>query len=1139
MTNTYLFNWCVALIFAVSASAATFAAPIEAQQSQQTSETCTGTVRDEEGNPLPGATIRVEGTGNGCATNIDGHFSLADVAKGAKISVSFIGYETQTIVWNGQPLTISLVPIQNVLDDIVVIGYGVKQKRANVTNSVAKVSSEALTVGANANPAQALVGAVSGVRVNVTTGDPGATPSITVRGGSNFDGGSNEPLIVVDGQIRSSLSDINPNDIESMQILKDAGATALYGARAGNGVVLITTKQGKAGQSRVTLSMKVGINSYKDQGYDICSSEDFFYYYRTGKYNSQWALPGGGYANQFTDLFTNTNSPAGPGPATYSPWQNYNVVQRNADTEWLMNYGWKAIKDPVGESEFLYKDTDIWNEIRNKRPLTQEYNITFQGGNDRGSYYASLGYYDADGAVKSTYYKRYNFAFTGGYKLNEWLEANSVFNFTRANWLTHNPEINTAYISNRGRFWKNVNFEGLEREVDENGNETVSRIPMKGNNGPVNVNVNKGRFERDNESEKFQMTQSLTAKILEGLTLKGTMSWYYNETYNTSFNRNYAVNNAGAYYQFHNELSGSNNSQHRTSAKFERYFDQTYNLVANFSRTFAEKHSVNVMAGTEFYHRRYRGFDASGYGAPTQDFPNLGLTQNTKDVLSRAMNSNELKEALISYFGRIEYNYMERYLLAATFREDGYSRLIDNRWGFFPGISAGWVFTNENFFKNFGLDWLNYGKIRSSYGMNAVINDKKLGYYTLRGAYSSFQYDGNIGYRISALPNPKLKWERVRTFEVGLDLGFLQNRFNLGLTYYNRLTLDKFAQLDLPRTTGFSSVDNNNGSYRNQGIEIDIDAHILRTKDFTWTLGANFTYNYNNVVKLPYNKLPNNRQDGVEVYTGNGDETYYIGGYQEGQNPYQQVGFGVVKLLRSQADVDALGDYIDIAGSYGKGVYATEAGRQRLVAMGYNRNNLVQLTPGEFAYEDRNGDNMIDSKDQKVIGHSDVRWSGGLNTTFNWKGLQLYARLDMGFGFQVYESNMSFWLAEGQGAMAFPKEVRDTWTPDNPNAKYPRITWANQYGADSYVRTNSFFCQDGNYVAFRELSLSYQLPEAICKKLACQGLSISVTGQNLGYLKKCTIPLPDNTTYWTGGTAGNGGTYNLPRTVLFGLNVSF
>ncbi len=804
MTNTYLFNWCVALIFAVSASAATFAAPIEAQQSQQTSETCTGTVRDEEGNPLPGATIRVEGTGNGCATNIDGHFSLADVAKGAKISVSFIGYETQTIVWNGQPLTISLVPIQNVLDDIVVIGYGVKQKRANVTNSVAKVSSEALTVGANANPAQALVGAVSGVRVNVTTGDPGATPSITVRGGSNFDGGSNEPLIVVDGQIRSSLSDINPNDIESMQILKDAGATALYGARAGNGVVLITTKQGKAGQSRVTLSMKVGINSYKDQGYDICSSEDFFYYYRTGKYNSQWALPGGGYANQFTDLFTNTNSPAGPGPATYSPWQNYNVVQRNADTEWLMNYGWKAIKDPVGESEFLYKDTDIWNEIRNKRPLTQEYNITFQGGNDRGSYYASLGYYDADGAVKSTYYKRYNFAFTGGYKLNEWLEANSVFNFTRANWLTHNPEINTAYISNRGRFWKNVNFEGLEREVDENGNETVSRIPMKGNNGPVNVNVNKGRFERDNESEKFQMTQSLTAKILEGLTLKGTMSWYYNETYNTSFNRNYAVNNAGAYYQFHNELSGSNNSQHRTSAKFERYFDQTYNLVANFSRTFAEKHSVNVMAGTEFYHRRYRGFDASGYGAPTQDFPNLGLTQNTKDVLSRAMNSNELKEALISYFGRIEYNYMERYLLAATFREDGYSRLIDNRWGFFPGISAGWVFTNENFFKNFGLDWLNYGKIRSSYGMNAVINDKKLGYYTLRGAYSSFQYDGNIGYRISALPNPKLKWERVRTFEVGLDLGFLQNRFNLGLTYYNRLTLDKFAQLDLRRTTGFS-----------------------------------------------------------------------------------------------------------------------------------------------------------------------------------------------------------------------------------------------------------------------------------------------------------------------------------------------
>ncbi|MDE5837634.1 MAG: TonB-dependent receptor, partial [Paramuribaculum sp.] len=457
-----------------------------------------------------------------------------------------------------------------------------------------------------------------------------------------------------------------------------------------------------------------------------------------------------------------------------------------------------------------------------------------------------------------------------------------------------------------------------------------------------------------------------------------------------------------------------------------------------------------------------------------------------------------------------------------------------------PGVSAGWVMSNENFWKeNSKLAFINYAKLRGSFGMNATINSSRLGYYTLRGSYTSWMYDGNTGYRMGSLPNPNLKWERTRTAEVGLTLGFLQNRFNLDLTYYNRLTMDKYAAKSLPQTTGFSSITDNNGSYQNQGIEIDVNATLLRTRDFQWTLGANITYNSNKIVKLPYSGLENNRviNTGVEVYTGNGNETHYIAGYQEGQNPFQQVGHIVSHMVRNQADIDALGDYIDVYN--GQKVYATEAGRQRLIGMGVDPSNMIRLMPGSFVYKDINGDNMIDNKDRGIIGHSDVKWSGGFNTTLSWKGLSLYARFDMGFDFQVYDSNLSFWLAEGQGAMAFPKQVRDTWTPSNPGAKYPRLVWADQYGSDSYVRTNSFFAQNGNYLACRELSLSYQLPDAICKKFRSQGLTLSVTGQNLGYIKSCTIPLPDNTTYWTGGTAGNGGTYNIPRTVIFGLNVSF
>ncbi|MDE5687562.1 MAG: SusC/RagA family TonB-linked outer membrane protein [Paramuribaculum sp.] len=1154
MTNNNIKNWCLVLALA-SAPAMAFATSAESQApvaAAQQAGDCTGVVTDADGEPLIGASVKVEGKTIGGSTDIDGKFSIKGVANGAKVTVSYIGCKPVTVTWNGQPLSIVLQEDSNVLDEVVVMGYGIEQKRANVTNSISKVSEKTLTIGTAANPAQQLAGAVAGVRVRVTSGDPSATPSITVRGGSNFDGGSNQPLFVVDGNIRDGLNDINPNDIADMQILKDAGATALYGARAGNGVVLITTKSGQAGKGKVTLNMKVGLNYYGDSGYEITDAETYLNYYRRGIHNSEWALPAGQYSNQYSGIISNNNnnSPGIPA-ANYTPWSNYNFVQYNDNNKWLQDFGWSLYNDALSDNQMLYKDTDIKKAVLNSMALTQDYNLSFSGGNDRGKYYASLGYFDADGAQKGTFYKRYNFAFTGEYKIADWLTANSVFNYIRSNWLNNNPEMDSGYLFNRGRFWTNVNFEGLVRKTDENGNYitdengkyVVDRIPMKGNNGPVNINVNKGNFERDYQSDKFSMTQSLTAKIIDGLTLKGTMSWYYNEQVSESFNRNYISNNAGAYNDYYGlgtmPGNGVNNS-HATSASFLRYFDQTYNLVANFNRTFAEKHYVMAMVGTEFYKRKYFTFSASGSGAPTEFFPNLEYTKNDEDSQTRNMSSQHLNEAIMSYFGRVQYTYDGRYDIAATFRNDGYSRLRNNRWGFFPGVSAGWTFSNEKFWKETpSLSFINFAKIRGSFGMNGTVNTNIIGYYSLGGSYSAYQYNGQLGYRISGLPNPNLKWERVRTGEVALDLGFLQNRINFSATYYNRLTMDKYANLSLPPTTGFSSIINNNGKYRNQGVEFDLSTTILRTRDFSWTLGANMTYNSNTIVELPDNGLPNNRQNGTQVYTGKGDEMHYVGGYQEGQNPYQRVMKRVVGMVRTQADIDALGDYIDIATNQNTGVYANEAGRQKLIAMGYSRGKLIQLQPGSFIFKDINGDNVIDIHDQEVVGHSDVSWSGGFNTTLSWKGLSLYASFDMGFGFKVYDSNMSFWLAEGQGAMSFPKQVTNTWSPDKPSAKYPRVVWADQYGCDSYVSTNSFFCQDGNYLACRELSLSYQLPESICRKFKSQGLTLSVTGQNLGYIKSCTIPLPDNTTYWTGGTAGNGGTYNIPRSVIFGLNVSF
>ena len=1135
MNNNNIKNWCLVLALALSAPVTSNAASVESQTQAETiqqANDCTGVVRDADGESLLGASVRVNGTTIGVSTNIDGEFTIKGVKLGSKLTISYIGCKPVTVTWNGQPIEVTLAEDKNILDEVVVMGYGIEQKRANVTNSIAKVSEKTLTVGTNANPAQALAGAVSGVKVAVTTGNPSSTPKITVRGGTNFDGGSNQPLVVVDGNIRDGLNDINPNDIASMEILKDAGATALYGARAGNGVILITTKSGSAGKGKITFSGKVGLGYY-DNGYESVSDEDFLYILRTTAQNTHWVIAGGTYQNNFPGMmFTNANNPGSLGRTKWENTMNYNILRKNENTEYLLGKGgWKEMLDPISDITILYWNQDVSKVNQNNPTVTQDYNLTFSGGNDRGKYYASLGYYDADGVIKRTFYKRYNFAFTGEYKINDWLTSNSVFNYIRANWKNDDPMLNTEYFMNRGYMYKFVRY------YDEEGNQ------LHGTGNPtININDNKDNFMRDNQSDKFSMTQSVTAKIIDGLTLKGTMAWYYNEQYTASLNRAYVTNQIGAANPF--GTAGVNRA-YAQSASFLRYFDQTYNLVANFNRTFAEKHNINVMAGMEFYKRKYLAFSASGSGGPSPLF-NLGLTANNKNNMSRNISSDNASEALLSYFGRVEYNYDGKYLLAATFREDGYSRLLDNRWGFFPGVSAGWVFSKENFWKdNPNLSFINYAKLRASYGSNAIINTRQLGYYTLQGAYSSYQYDGNIGYRISTLPNPRLKWETARTGEVGIDLGFFQNRANLGVTYYNRTTIDKYAALALPHTTGFSSVTDNNGSYRNEGVEIDINGTILQTRDFRWSIGANLTYNKNRIVELPDNGLPNNRQGGTEVYTGGPQykneagemvwPTYYIGGYQEGQNPYQKVGYGTVKIARTQNDIDALGDYIDI--SQTAGIYANESGRKRLLNLGYT--DITPLVPGDMIFQDMNGDNIIDVRDQKIIGHTDPSWTGGFNTTFSWKGLSLYARFDMGFGFQVYDSNLSFLLGEGQGAMSFPLQAHDTWSVDNPNAKYPRITNADQYGTNSHIRTSELYTQNGNYLACRELSLSYQLPANICRKLFTQELTLSITGQNLGYIKSCTIPLPDNVTYWSGNTAGNGGTYNLPRQIIFGLNVTF
>ena len=1070
----------------------------------QQSETATGTVTDAMG-PVIGASVVVKGTTNGVITDFDGNFSIPNVKKGDIIEVSFVGYVTQEFKWNGAPLNVTLKEDTQQLEEVVVLGYGVKQKRGKLTNSVSKVSEETLSVGSYGDPAQALVGAISGVKVKQTSGFAGSTPSITLRGGTSYNG-TGSPLVIVDGQIRTDgLSDLNSNDIESMDVLKDAGATAIYGARAANGVILVTTKSGKQGKANVNFNMKVGAQYY-DSPYEMMGAGEYIYWLRRAYANTEWAS---------TSNLTSASNPAGIGATELSAGTIWNVLKytgSESQQNLLNNHGWELMDDPVSSEKILYKNTNIQDYNVQSPATTQEYNMSFSGGNDRGKYYAGLGYYDAEGLGYGTFYTRYSFAFNASYKIADWLESTSIFNYNRANWLK-----DPARSSGEGYLFGRVeSLPPTIRVEDEEGNMLFGNSMSDGN-----MQYEIDQFQRDNQSDKFNMTQSLEATLFKGFKVKGTMAWSYSEQNSESFNKDYHTNQSG---------SGLNTTR-ASSASWYRYLNQTYNIIATYDGKFGD-HAVSAMAGMEYWDKDYKYQYAYGYGAPTDDFADLGYTSSEEG--KRSVDTAHSKERILSYFGRIQYDWKDRYIATFTFREDGYSRLINNRWGFFPGVSAGWVASEEKFFEPVS-HVMNYAKLRASYGVNGSIDEQQIGIYTLHGAYSSAKYNNNVGYSLTTLPNPNLRWEKTRTAEVGFDLGFLKNKYTLSFTFYDRVTQDKYATLSFPSTTGWTGVTNNNGEFRNRGIEIDVNANLMNKKDFTWTANFNIGYNKNTVVKLPYNGLDNNRQGGTEIYTGNGNETTYVGGLQEGMTPYNViVGYSVEKMVRSQADL--VDGYADV--SQTNAMYVGEKGLAKLKEYGWN-GKAYELQPGDLMFKDINGDGLITKYDQKVVGHTTPKWNGGLSTTVKYKGLSLYVRTDFGLGFTSYDGLRSWFNGCAQGSYGMTTDIRDSWTEENPNAKFPRYIWADQNGPANYVRTSDYWTTNGNYLAFREVQLSYTLPKAWIQKFRCQNLTLSVTGQNLGYLTNAACAIPDNTQYTSGWTSGWGGTNPPSPTVLFGLNVTF
>ena len=1084
-----------------------------------------GTVSSDE-MPLPGAAVVVKGTTHGTQTDFEGNYTLT-AKEGDILVFSFVGYTTQERrVTGSRPINVSLKEEANVLEEVVLTAYGGTQKKAKVTSSIASVKTEVLSTGSFSNPAQALSGAVAGLRVAQTSGSPGAAPTLVLRGGTNLDG-SGSPLVIIDGQIRGGLNDINPDDIESMDILKDAGATAIYGARASNGVVLVTTKRGRAGVSSLNVKLKHGF-AYMNNQVEFLNARDYLYWQRTAVRNSArvWQNASGDWKGFTNEASLSGAQPYGTGNIHFKSMTDDTVLNPNesANSYWstmfseslspsqkqkLLSEGWQTMTDPITGKELIFYDFDFKKAAFRPFALTRDYSLSMTGGNDKGKYYAGLGYYNQEGLPIKSWYKRLTGTLNAEYKLKPWLTSTSNFSIAYATWYKNvNTSADDAY------FGRMLSAPPTQKE------KVNGQIVMGRGGGDGNPRFYENIFLRDNNTNKINFGQSLRADLYKGLSLTVSGQVMFDEEYYESFNKDHQTSPGKAANNWSRSRS--------TSASFGRTIRQTYNSILNYKFDI-KSHHFDAMAGYEYYDSYTRGLSASGSEAPTDEFQDLGLTSNKEG--KRGIDSYHYGNRIKSYFGRLNYDYADKYLFSFTIRRDGYSRLINNRWGNFPAASLGWIITREEFIPDNIKRVLSFAKLRTSFGLNGNVPDKFIGDYTLQGSYGTNKYNGAVGYVIGTFPNKGLRWEKTRTFEVGLDLGFIQNRINANFTLYDRLTSDKIQSMTLPHSSGASAINTNNGSFRNRGVEIETNFRIIDKNDLHWSLAINAAYNKNTVVKLPHNGYPNNRQDAIEVYNPTTGEKEWVGGYQEGQEPGDMYAHEALGIYQNEEQVRRLANnLVDETGPkklYGPAAWARLSDAEK--------EKGLPIQPGDVIWRDVNGDGKIDNYDLVKAGNIYPKWTGGINTTLSYKNIRLSARMDYALNFKQRISignSLPWYLGNMQGTFNTVKQVNDTWTPDNPTAKYPKYYWADQLGKRNYYRSSTMFIYEGSYLAFREIALSYNFQKDIVSKMGLDNLELSLIGQNLGYLTKAETYSPEAL-----GQSNSG--YPLPRTIILGLNLTF
>lgn len=993
---------------------------------------CVGTVIDTNGDPVIGASVKVVGTTIGTMTDIDGKFSLTGVKKGAKVAITAIGYGSAEQVWDGSALSFTLKETDTMLDEMVVVGYGV-QKKANVTGAVSTMNASAIENRTVASVSAAMAGEMPGVVVVQSSGAPGSqTGNITIRGNNSVNSAS--PLVIVDG-VPGSMNNIDVQDIETLTVLKDAASAAIYGVQAANGVILITTKQGK-------------LNTAASISYSGSVS---------------WTKP--------TTKLDPVNA------KEYDMMMREALLLQNPNNN-VSQYDTRLAKYQSGELN--PEGTDWYDETFKSHGFETAHTVQINGGSANTTYMASLGYLYQGGILDQNNYNRYNGRVNLDSKIRPWISAGVQMSFYRG-------------IQKDG--WNGVS--GIMQHVNRL-NATLSPYDENGDYVAPGSMQNP-LAERDNATGIYKVKNDqlatniyLNITPIKGLSIRPLFSWRHD--YRDYYRFRKVLSYGGTY-------NGGDNGSRRGEHNHYNWDWMTYQAVATYDFTIAEKNNFTVMAGYEGQRYMYR------YTTAFRD----GGGDNALDQVLGSLNTNAwtnddggVDQTRQSWFGRIQYDFANRYLFEANFRADASSRFSkDNRWGYFPAVSAGWRISEESFMEA-SRGWLNQLKLRLGWGRTG---NEELGddYYPAIATYSfnpqligSTQYTGLYESRYV---NQNLKWASVTNWELGVELSAFNNRLTFEGSIYKRKTNDMLLRLPILSVLGFDAPMQNAGSVGNKGVDITIGHNNRINKDWSYNVTFNMGFNQNKILNMSGTEGGINGKDS--------DLEWYLQGRPIGTY-YGYVADGIFK---DEAEVKA-------------GPLRT--GNEKPGNLRYK----------DWASYDENGkvvpipDGKVTTADRKAIGKTAPSWMGGLNVGVNYRDFDFSMLWQGAFDYERYmtaEAAQAFY----NGGTMNKWQMEQRWSPENPNGTYPRL-YPNSSGSPDVNCNNSFWAQDASYVRLKNLTLGYTLPKALTQKAGINTVRVYFNGENL---------LTFSSIYKKGidpeAPAGRGAYYANVRKLSLGLRLNF